>query len=861
MIYKIGPFELDIEQQELRESGKNVPIQKKVFELLRFLIENRDRALTKDEIQTAVWPGTIVSETAITRAILKARRALNDDANDQLLIKTVHGHGYRFVGTVLEADASDHFRDDEQMVSERRADMFKVLAAYGAIAWFINQIAAMVWEAFEFDKLPLQILLGVSLAGVPVALGLTWWYRFTEDGLRRRDELGRHEKLLASKYNYVVVAGILLASLLITVLWQLRSVEMPAEQVAVAPIAASVGTNRVAVLPLINNTGDQSYGWTRLGLMSLLNQKVAESGLPTVPSRSLIQMFNEDPVVDDSLLARLGQVQGAATIVAPVLNKAGETLSLDLIVFGSTGEERIEVSGDVIPTELVMLASNKLLPLLNPYRTQGIYRSGTSADPFVNEIYARGLYEELSGNLEEARNLFKVAVSQDPEFFLARYEYAITTRYLGDFDEAEPLLDELVVAAEELKNPLYQTLLANARGVLYDLKGDMDKAESIYIEGLKIAEQYKVFSAQANLLVNYAIIEKGRGNLGHARELLGRAIDASQRAELVVSGAVYITLANIAVNEGDMDSAGKNYLQALENYRLQESPSGEAIALSNLSWLAQREHRFDDSLRLLKESNDIRERIGDRVGRLKGLVREGAIHYELGQFDLCRETAKQILASDVAQDQSDFKATALTYLGMVAAHLGDAEAAKANLNEAIEIRESRQDVAGVLRTQNLLVEAHLLARDFSSAKALIKAVIDRASSLNLKTSELGARMHEAKMLASSGDRAGSIRLFESLLPEVRATSDSAFEKQATLDYITVLLLEKQTQLASSLLLLLDDTEPDRSLRLVQAELAFQQDAMDRAVGLMQEAKALSFQRWTTADDEALTRYLDTGQNL
>ncbi|MGI9292857.1 MAG: winged helix-turn-helix domain-containing protein, partial [Pseudomonadales bacterium] len=114
IIYCFGEYQLDVGRQELRHANETVPVQRKVLDILVFLISNRHRAVSKDELQDAVWPDTIVAETSLTRAILKARRAINDDAQEQFLIKTLHGHGYRFVGEVVE-------QRDEAIVAEAAA--------------------------------------------------------------------------------------------------------------------------------------------------------------------------------------------------------------------------------------------------------------------------------------------------------------------------------------------------------------------------------------------------------------------------------------------------------------------------------------------------------------------------------------------------------------------------------------------------------------------------------------------------------------------------------------------------------------------------------------------------------------------
>ena len=103
MIYRCGPFELDIAKVELRAGGAVRSVEPQVFALLVLLVENRERLVSKDEIVDKVWDGRIISEAAIASRIKSARQALGDDGTAQRFIKTIHGKGFRFVGTVTVA--------------------------------------------------------------------------------------------------------------------------------------------------------------------------------------------------------------------------------------------------------------------------------------------------------------------------------------------------------------------------------------------------------------------------------------------------------------------------------------------------------------------------------------------------------------------------------------------------------------------------------------------------------------------------------------------------------------------------------------------------------------------------------------
>ena len=105
MRYSFGTFVLDCDRFELTDDGERLRIEPKNFNLLQFLIENRDRIVTKEEVFETVWPGVIVSDASLSTAIRQIRKVLGDDARTQGFIRTVRGQGVRFVAHVTESQA------------------------------------------------------------------------------------------------------------------------------------------------------------------------------------------------------------------------------------------------------------------------------------------------------------------------------------------------------------------------------------------------------------------------------------------------------------------------------------------------------------------------------------------------------------------------------------------------------------------------------------------------------------------------------------------------------------------------------------------------------------------------------------
>ncbi len=98
--YRFGTFLLDEARRELLDGETAVILQARAFDLLAYLVAHNDRVVDKDELLNAVWPGRVITEAAMSQAIMKARSAVGDDAQEPQTIKTVYGKGFRFVAPV-----------------------------------------------------------------------------------------------------------------------------------------------------------------------------------------------------------------------------------------------------------------------------------------------------------------------------------------------------------------------------------------------------------------------------------------------------------------------------------------------------------------------------------------------------------------------------------------------------------------------------------------------------------------------------------------------------------------------------------------------------------------------------------------
>ena len=99
-LYEFGEFRLDTREKILMQGDQPVELTPKGFELLSVLIENHGRLLEKDELMEKIWADNFVEESNLTFNIRQLRKILSDDAHEPRYIKTVRGHGYRFIADV-----------------------------------------------------------------------------------------------------------------------------------------------------------------------------------------------------------------------------------------------------------------------------------------------------------------------------------------------------------------------------------------------------------------------------------------------------------------------------------------------------------------------------------------------------------------------------------------------------------------------------------------------------------------------------------------------------------------------------------------------------------------------------------------
>jgi TolB-like protein/DNA-binding winged helix-turn-helix (wHTH) protein/Tfp pilus assembly protein PilF len=164
MRFVFGDCELEPEARTLQRQGRGVAVEPKIFDVLLYLMEHRERFVSPDELLDALWPGVSVTPAAVSRAVQKARQAVGDDGERQAVVRTEYGHGFRFVAEVTVAPAPVAAPEVPTGLRRRwvAAAGVAALLLVAAVAWFLPRLAADATPARSLAVLPF-----VNMSGDP----------------------------------------------------------------------------------------------------------------------------------------------------------------------------------------------------------------------------------------------------------------------------------------------------------------------------------------------------------------------------------------------------------------------------------------------------------------------------------------------------------------------------------------------------------------------------------------------------------------------------------------------------------------------------------------------------------------------
>lgn len=348
------------------KAGQVIQLEPKTLRLLLFLIENRGRLIEKEEILDAIWPGTHVTENALTREIGKLRKTLGDDPKAPKYIQTVHTRGYRFIAELAEANGEGTLASAEVENLAARPESFQAAPPVMAAA------------PLAFEHTPAKRTRSYRLITTVITIAIA----------------------------LAVISGI--------VLWKKRAA-------TVTPPAPALTANAVAVLPFKTSVAGEEYLGFEIAdaLVTRLSNSTKLSVSPITDPLHYDQM-SQDP-------RTIGSLMKVDYVLYGELDRTRQHLSINLIRvrdgLALLAESYDEKFDDIFKLEDSLCAKvlTSLLVTLDHEETQGLQRRYTENQQ-AYETFLKAHFFMTKGTpegIEKSIEYFRQAIDLDPKYAMA----------------------------------------------------------------------------------------------------------------------------------------------------------------------------------------------------------------------------------------------------------------------------------------------------------------------------------------------------------------------------------------------------------------------------------------------------------
>lgn len=652
-IYRLDGIEIDAARVCLKRDGQERHLRQQTFQVLIYLLEQRERLITKDELIEHVWRDTAVTDNALEQCLTEIRKVLGDDSRNPRFIKTVPRAGYRFIGSVEEVD----LRGGEMEVP-------KALATQAEGTSDSVAVAASQTPVWIKKRAVLVSILVIVIAGAATAAFL----------IQRRRSLGL----------------------------SLSNVTLP----------QTAGKRSVAVMFFDNQSGSADLDWLREGLADMLITDLSRSKNLTILSRQQLHTLLDRTGHQSSEKIRLeealdiAQKSKATVVIMGSFARLGEQIRIDAQLHDARdglllAAERLVVDQPAQILTQVDLLSIKLASHLGASEQPA--NAGLTSVMTNNlaayRYYSLGVEKAQAVQNPEAIALLQKAVALDPDFAMAYarigYTYAVSW---GLLEQGKPYLekafkltdrlsekDKLNIAAwYALANQDYAAAIRSFQEIVarYPLQveayrglGRLLRGENRHDEAIEILKQGLVIDSDAKDLYN---------GLGSVYSDLGR------HDEAIAMFQRYVKLAPEEPNAHDSLGLGYQwagrYQDAVQEYEraLTLKPDFE-VSVIHLANTLYQQGRYREALHEFQHYIEIAPSISERGRGYSGIAQ---IQRSRGRLDEAERAARQSLARDK---------TSLGQMFAAALEKGDLPAAE-KLKSALEkIRRTARGARGDLR--------------------------------------------------------------------------------------------------------------------------------------------------------------------
>lgn len=500
-------FVIDLAARELRDGERLLQLSPKIFDCIAYLLENRERAVGRDELMAAVWGRADTADSQLGQAMLKARRALGDSGEAQHTIRTVAGFGYRWIADVQEIDVGAAEAPTPRDVAKDAA---------------VEDIAGAEPAA---DAAP-------APAPPQVSARMRW-------------------------IAYATAAIALFAALSFGI-WHRQRQQMPAASAAAAAVPAAA-PDTIVVLPARVDAGAE-FSWLRLGVMEFVATRLRAAGQAVAPSENVVSALRAggDP---EQLPAAARAVLKPRYLVVPSARRTdhGWIVGLELQDRDKAAREVSANGEDAIAA--ARAASERLLDLLGRKQTDA---AGEGAQLPSQELLSRIDAALLADDLDSARRLLQAAPPEQRRTPELRLRLTQVEAGAGRFEVADAQLQQLLAEVPPETDPVLRASIAGSRGAMLIRLGRAAEAEAVLDGALQT-----LGGRGEPALLGKMHMRRGVARALQSKADAAMADFAQARIAMQLAGDA-LGLAQIDLNEGALSGVRNHPADALESFQRAE---------------------------------------------------------------------------------------------------------------------------------------------------------------------------------------------------------------------------------------------------------------------------------------------------
>ena len=480
----------------------------------------------------------------------------------------------------------------------------------------------------------------------------------------------------------------------------------------------------VAVLPF-ENKGEKKDDFYAYGISSDLIKDVSSTGMLRVAALADIEKLDYLEMNNVELADKLR----VRYVAKGTLWKMDSVFQLSMELFDTKNSEvvwsnRWQTNWSDLSTIKGDL-SNEILANLNIMVTKNVEQVNIAGNPEAYEYYLKGKYKfEKRTTLEDieiSRGMFEKAISLDSNLVDATILIGRTYMYTSDIDKAEPIFDNAVKISKRIKNKVALSNALTSLGVVSYSRGNLDDALKIYSESNSIAKEVGDKGQIIRNLNNLSLIYSARGNHQKALEMLNEMLSmAVSIDDKMRMGYGHQNLAAVFSQIGKEKLSYEHTLQAYELAKETEDLNMQAAALTNIAANKMINKDYDNALEGIYKVLNIFDELGDKVSVIETLhriaLKYAHMHKDTNAIETCERALK--LSKELKNDPL----ISQSYIMLGAAHneLGNKSEGFKNLKKSKKIYQKGKNQDGLGMVTGMIANHYQETGDLDSSMHYIK---------------------------------------------------------------------------------------------------------------------------------------------